>query len=132
METYRLEPDGTICTLFRFRDRRFSAPLKTVHSTATVVPHRGNADWRVHLYWLLRLQYLVAWLAPDYSRVIVARDARDYVWLMARTPRISPRDYADMVARVARMGYDVRKLRKSPQHWPEPQGPRPADTALCR
>lgn len=132
VETYRLEPDGTICTLFRFRDRRFSAPLKTVHSTATVVPHRGNADWRVHLYWLLRLQYLVAWLAPDYSRVIVARDARDYVWLMARTPRISPRDYADMVARVARMGYDVRKLRKSPQHWPEPQGPRPADTALCR
>lgn len=131
VEHYRLEPDGSICTVFRFRRGRFTAPLKTIHSTATVVSHTGNAEWKVHLFWLLRLQYLVAWLAPDYSRVIVARDARDYVWLMARTPQISRRAYAAMVARVAAMGYDVSKLRKSPQHWPEAAGPRPSDAALC-
>ncbi|EQD55936.1 Lipocalin-like domain protein, partial [mine drainage metagenome] len=71
-------------------------------------------------------------------RVIVARDARDYVWLMARTPHISRHDYAAMVARVAAMGYDVSKLRKSPQRWPEPSGPRPptrgcvVDTGVSR
>ncbi len=132
VETYRLERNGSICTVFRFRRGGFAARLRTVHSTATVVAHTGNAEWHVHLFWLLRLQYIVAWLAPDYSRVIVARDARDYVWLMARTPHISRHDYAAMVARVAAMGYDVSKLRKSPQRWPEPSGPRPPDARLCR
>ncbi len=132
VETYRLEPDGSICTVFRFRRGSFTAKLRTVHSSASVVAHSGNAEWHVHVYWLLRLQYIVAWLAPDYSRVIVARDARDYVWLMARTPHISHHDYEAMVARVAAMGYDVARLRKNPQHWPEPGGLRPSSAALCR
>ncbi len=132
VETYRREHNGSICTVFRFRRGGFASRLRTVHSTATVVAHTGNAEWHVHLFWFLRLQYIVAWLAPNYSRVIVARDARDYVWLMARTPHISRHDYAAMVARVAAMGYNVSKLRKSPQHWPEPTGPRPSDASLCR
>lgn len=132
VESYRIEPDGAICTLFRFRHGTFTAPLKTVHSTATVVAHTGNAEWHVHLFWFLRLQYIIAWLSPHYSRVIVARDARDYVWLMARTRHISPRHYKAMVARVAAMGYDIAKLRKSPQRWPEPSGPRPSMAGLCR
>lgn len=131
VEHYWLEPDGSICTVFRFRDGGFSSRLRTVHSTATVVANRGGGEWQVHLLALLRLQYLVGWLAPDYRRVIVARDARDYVWLMARTRQVSSRAYAVMVRRVAAMGYDVRKLRKSPQRWPEPEGPRPPDAGAC-
>ena len=131
VEHYWLEPDGSICTVFRFRDGGFASRLRTVHSTATVVAASGGGEWQVHLFALLRLQYLVGWLAPDDSRVIVARDARDYVWLMARSPQVSPSAYAAMVRRVAAMGYDVRKLRKSPQRWPEPQGPRPPDAGTC-
>src|SRR5579875_2533483 len=53
VETYHLEPGGTICTSFRFRDGGFDGPWKTIHSTATVVPGSGNGEWRVHLFWLL-------------------------------------------------------------------------------
>ncbi|HET9106728.1 MAG TPA: lipocalin family protein [Steroidobacteraceae bacterium] len=132
VETYHLEPDGEICTSFRFHRGGFQGPLKTIHSTATVIPGSGNAQWQVHLFWLLRLQYLVAWLAPDYSRVIVARDARDYVWLMARTPRISASDYRRMVERVRAMGYDVGKLRKVPQRWTSPDDDRQPHRSVCR
>lgn len=120
VETYHLDPDGRICTTFRFHNGGFQGPLKTIHSTATVLPGSGNAQWSVHLLWVLRAQYIVGWLAPDYSRVIVARDARDYVWLMARTPQVSPGDYRDMLARVSAMGYDLEGLRKVPQRWPDP------------
>lgn len=115
VETYRLQPDGKIYTSFRFHDGDFRGPPETIHSLATVVPGSGNAEWKVHLFWVLREQYIVAWLASDYSRVIVARDARDYVWLMARTPQISGADYRSMVARVRAMGYDTDELRKVPQ-----------------
>lgn len=118
VETYRLEPDGDIGTSFRFHRGDFGGPLRTVHSVASVVSGSGNAEWKVHLFWVLREQYIVGWLAPDYSQVIVARNARDYVWLMARTPRISASDYGNMVARVRAMGYDLDGLRKVPQRWP--------------
>lgn len=125
VETYRRMPDGNVCTSFRFRPGNATAPVKMIHSVASVVPGSGNAEWKVHLFAFLRAQYVVAWLAPDYSRVIVARDKRDYMWLMARTPQISTADYQAMLARLAAMGYDLARVRKSPQHWPEsgPAGP---------
>ena len=50
----------------------------------------------------------------------IAREARDYVWIMARTPQLSEADYARLTDFVAAMGYDVSKLRKVPQRRPEP------------
>lgn len=132
VETYSLEPDGRICTSFRFREGGFEGPVKKIHSVAVVTADRGNAEWQVHLFWVLREQYIVAWLSPDYSRVIVARDARDYTWLMARTPHISPVDYRDMLRRLSAMGYDLSKLRTSPQHWPEAASNPATFSASCR
>lgn len=118
VETYRLERSGEIYTQFQFLQGGFRGSLKAIHSMATIVPGTGNAEWKVHLFWPLRAQYIVAWLAPDYSRVIVARDARDYVWIMARAPQVPDREYEDMLARTRALGYDVAKIRKSPQQWP--------------
>jgi apolipoprotein D and lipocalin family protein len=119
VETYRREANGDIYTSFSFRAGGPDGPLKKIHSTATVVPGTGSAEWKVHFFWVLREQYIVGWLAPDYSRVIVARDARDYAWLMARTPQISAADYHDMLERVRAMGYDLAKVRKVPQMAPQ-------------
>jgi apolipoprotein D and lipocalin family protein len=66
-----------------------------------------------------RLEYLVAWLDPDYTRTVIARSARDYVWIMARTPDVPEADYQRLVALVAGMGYDVSKLRRVPHRWGE-------------
>jgi apolipoprotein D and lipocalin family protein len=46
---------------------------------------------------------------------VVARAARDYGWIMARTPTISDADYRRLVDVVARQGYDVALLQKVPQ-----------------
>lgn len=119
VETYRLQPDGTVCTSFRFRPDRFDAPVKQIRSVASAPPDGGRGEWRVHLLGVLRLQYLVAWIAPDYSQVIVARDKRDHAWLMARTPTIPEADYQAMLARLQGWGYDLAKVEKAPQRWPE-------------
>jgi apolipoprotein D and lipocalin family protein len=131
VETYRLQPDGSICTSFRFREGGFGGPMKKIHSVATVIAGAGDAEWRVHLFWVLREQYIVAWLAPDYSAVIVGRDAHDYMWLMARTPQIPATEYHNLLDRVKAMGYDLSKVRKSPQRWPE-AGAAPSFGESCR
>ncbi|OOG64575.1 hypothetical protein B0E46_07775 [Rhodanobacter sp. B04] len=119
VETYRLQADGTVCTWFRLRPGSFDAPVRLIRSTASIIPGSGQAQWSVHLYWLLRLQYLVGWLSPDYSQVMVVRDARDYLWYMARSPQVSDADYLGMLARAKAMGYDPARIEKVPQRWPE-------------
>ncbi|EIL87018.1 lipocalin family protein [Rhodanobacter sp. 115] len=118
VETYTLQPDGNIHTTFRFNNGGFDGPVKHIQSTGYVHAGSGNAVWGVKLFWGFKAQYIVAWLKPDYSEMIVARDKRDYTWVFARTPNVSPADYAALVARVKTLGYDVSKLRKVPQQWP--------------
>lgn len=119
VETYRLGPDGAICTWFRMRPGSLDAPVKLLHSSASVVPGTGNGQWRVHLFAFLGAQYVVGWLDPGYSQVMVVRDARDYLWYMARTPRVDEADYQAMLARAAAMGYDTARIIRAPQRWPE-------------
>lgn len=119
VETYVRNPDGTVCTWFRQRPGSFDAPVKLLHSTASVLPGSGNGEWRVRFFMFLRTQYLVGWLKPDYSQVLVVRDARDYLWYMARTPQVSDADYQATLARAKAMGYDTSRIEKVPQRWPE-------------
>lgn len=119
VETYRLQPDGNVDTLFRFRNDAFDSPVKTIHSTGYVKDGTGNAVWGVQVFWPIKAQYIVAYLKDDYSLTIVARDARDYTWIMARTPTIPPADYDELVSRAVDLGYSRAGIRKVPQAWPE-------------
>ncbi|MEO7051926.1 MAG: lipocalin family protein, partial [Rhodanobacter sp.] len=117
LETYTQKPNGDIATSFHYRDGSFDKPVKSIHSTGIVKAGSGNAVWQVQVVWPIKAQYLVAWLKPDYSQVIIARDKRDYTWIMARTPTISPADYNALVAKVKALGYPTDKIRKVPQSW---------------
>ena len=119
VETYRLQADGRVATSFRFRNGSFDSKVKTIHSTGFVKEHSGNAVWGVQVFWPFKAQYIVAYLKDDYSQTIIARDARDYTWIMARTPTIPQAEYESLLARVKAMGYPLWKIRKVPQAWPE-------------
>jgi apolipoprotein D and lipocalin family protein len=115
LEVYTLKPNGDVDTSFHFREGSFNGEKKDIHSTGIVKQGTGNAVWGVQVFWPLKAQYLVAYLKEDYSQVIVARDARDYMWVMARTPTISEADYDALLARVKALGYPMDKIRKVPQ-----------------
>ncbi len=118
-ETYTLDPDGKIDTIYHYRKGSFDSKLKDITSTGFVREGTHNAVWGVQIIWPIKAQYKIAYLKDDYSQTIVARDKRDYVWIMARTPTIPPADYDAMVARVKAMGYELKDLRKVPQQWPD-------------
>jgi apolipoprotein D and lipocalin family protein len=117
VESYRLNPDGTIATTFRFREGAFDGPQKVYHPKGFVVDEVNHSTWGMRFVWPFKAEYLIADLDPDYTETIVARTARDYVWIMARTPTIPDDDYDRLRARVIELGYDPSKLRKVPQRW---------------
>jgi apolipoprotein D and lipocalin family protein len=125
VESYALQPDGRIQTTFQYRNGSFDAPLKAMHPHGFVEPGSGNAVWGMQFIWPIRAEYIIAGLDGGYSQTIIARNARDYAWIMARTPTIPEADYEAAVARLQALGYAVGKLRRVPQRWPEPAGARP-------
>ncbi|RDZ28062.1 lipocalin family protein [Lysobacter silvisoli] len=115
VESYRLDADGRIRTTFRYRKGGFDAPLETMEPVGTVVPGTGNAVWGMQFVWPIQAEYVIVDLAPDYSRTIVGRSKRDYVWLMARTPRLPQAELDAALRRIRELGYDTGKLRMVPQ-----------------
>lgn len=115
VESYRLAPDGTVETTFTFRKGGFDGKPKQYTPRGFVRPGTGNAVWGMQFVWPVKADYRIAWLTADYSQVVVGREARDYVWIMAREPSISDVDYQRILDFLAQQGYDVAKIRKVPQ-----------------
>lgn len=114
VESYALNPDGTIATTFRFNEGAPDGPPKTYTPTGFVRPDSGNALWGMQFVWPIESEYRIAHLDAGYTQTIIARTARDYVWIMARSPSIGDAEYASLVAKVKEMGYDTGKLRRVP------------------
>ena len=114
IESYQLENDGSINTTFVFRKGGFDGPEKRYNPRGFVVENTGNAVWGMQFIWPFKSEYFIAYLDKDYTSTIIARNARDYVWIMARTPFIKDSRYQELTKIVADLGYDISKLRKVP------------------
>lgn len=114
VETYALREDGRIQTTFRFRDGGFDQELETMKPVGTVREEGNGAIWDMQFVWPIQAEYVIVDLDPGYTRTIIGRSKRDYVWLMAREPVLSEADYQASVRKIAELGYDVSKLRVVP------------------
>jgi len=117
VESYRLAEDGTVPTTFSFREGGFEGERKTYHPTGYVIDTQSNAVWGMQFIWPIKADYRIVFLDESYSQTVIGRTARDFVWLMARTPEIPDSDYQRFLTLIAEEGYDVSKVRKVPQRW---------------
>lgn len=115
IESYRLRSDGTIVTTFTFNQDSPDGPLKTYQPKGFVRNTRSNAEWGMQFVWPLQADYVIVYLDQQYQQTIIAREQRDYVWIMSRTPRITPAEYDALTERVRAMGYDMTLMRRVPQ-----------------
>lgn len=117
VETYTLNDDGTIATHFTFRKGGFDGKVKEYHPKAFIQDKESNALWGMRFVWPIKADYRIVYLDDDYSKTIIGRQSRDFVWIMARTPTISDLDYEELVSMVDALGYDMSKLERVPHRW---------------
>jgi apolipoprotein D and lipocalin family protein len=58
--------------------------------------------------------YWVIDLAPDYSYAVVGEPSREYLWILARDPRMDDATYSRIAGGLAAFGYDAAKLLRNP------------------
>lgn len=119
VENYALDDDGTIATTFTYRVGSFDGRLKSYHPRGFVKDRTSNALWGMQFIWPVKADYRIIHLDAAYSQTIVGREKRDYVWIMARTPTLPEDEYQRLLQIVAANGYDLQKVQRVPQQWPE-------------
>lgn len=117
VETYTMNDDGTIDTEFTFRKGGFDGELKDFNPKGFVKDTGSNALWGMRFVWPIKADYRIVYLDDDYSRTVIGRQKRDYIWIMARTPTIPEEDYEEIIEFVDSIGYDTSEIQKVPQQW---------------
>lgn len=122
VERYDLTADGTVATTFTFNKGAFDGPEKIYRPTGFIEDTQSNALWGMQFIWPVKGDFRIVYLDDDYQNTIIGRQARDYVWIMSRTPTIKDETYEKLKNFVVSLGYDVSQLKKVPQQWNKTDG----------
>lgn len=117
VETYALSDDGSIQTTFTFRKGSFDGDEKRFNPKGFITDKQSNATWGMRFIWPIKADYRIIYLDEDYSKTVIARQKRDYIWIMARTPQLADSEYREMIELAEEVGYDISKIERVPQEW---------------
>lgn len=116
IESYRLNPDGTIATAFTFNDGSLQGEQKVFTATGFVLNKQTNAEWGMQFFWPIKADYRVIYVDQNYQYTVVGRNKRDYLWIMARRPDMPESVYNELRQMVVAMGYDEQLIQRANHH----------------
>jgi apolipoprotein D and lipocalin family protein len=90
----------------------FDAKRQHLKANIYVLPHSGNADWRVQPFWPLRLPFQIYYVDPEYHYGLFRLKNRRWGWIYSRTSDIPEQDYRNLLERFRSIGYDPTRFQK--------------------
>lgn len=117
---YSQRPDGTIRVVNRCRlaNGQYEEAVGVARQIGGAASPR--LEVRFAPAWLSFLpmvwgDYWVIDLDRDYQLAAVSEPGREYLWILARTPVVAPQAYQALLDRLAREGFDLGRLERTPQ-----------------
>lgn len=117
IESYRLDENGDMITTFTYNKGGFDGERKQHEFRGIVLDDPSNAVWKMQFWGPIKGDYKIFYLDPEYKVTVVARDQRDFVWIMARDWKLAPEIMAELKSKLEAVGYDLQGLRPVPQKW---------------
>jgi apolipoprotein D and lipocalin family protein len=108
--TYTLRDDGDLDVVNRCRQGAPDGPEKVATGRARVVDRATNAKLEVSFFRPFWGDYWIVELGEDYRHAAVGHPSRDYLWILARTPSMSPDLYDAILGRLSAQGYETARL----------------------
>ncbi|KAK7411604.1 hypothetical protein VNO78_03039 [Psophocarpus tetragonolobus] len=131
--TYTLKSDGTVNVL---NETWSGGKRGYIEGTAyKAQPSSDEAKFKVKFYVPPFLpiipivgDYWVLFIDDEYQYALIGQPSRNYLWILSRTPHLDDALYNQLLQRAIDEGYDVSKLRKTPQNDPPPEEEGPQDS----
>lgn len=113
--TYTLRDDGELDVINACREGALDGPEKVARGRARVVDAASNAKLEVSFFRPFWGDYWVIDLGADYEYAVVGHPGRDYLWILGRSPTMTPEVYDAIVGRLAAQGYETGRLVRTAQ-----------------
>ncbi len=117
---YSLQADGTVQVINRCR--LADGAMTQALGNARQIGDKQSPRLKVRFApaWLSFMpfvwgDYWIIDLDTDYQLAAVSEPKREFLWILARTPQVSPIAYEALLTRLERKGFDLRKLETGPQ-----------------
>lgn len=112
---YELDGGGRIRVRNTGRQGTLHGDMTESRASAWVTCERSRSKWAVRFFWPFTADYWIIDLGPDYEYAVVGQPSRKYLWIISRTPTLSPQTMRGIAERLRRQGYDPRRLELTPQ-----------------
>ena len=112
--TYTPRPDGKVGVVNRCSNALDGGAERVAEGTAYSASP-GNDRLRVTFFWPFYGDYWIIGLDPGYRWAVVGAPGRDYLWILSRTPQMTPADFEAAVGVARREGFDTARLRRTAQ-----------------
>lgn len=118
--TYSVGADGRVQVLNRCRTADGAFIAATAAARQIGAANSPKLKVRFAPAWLSFIpvvwaDYWVIDLDERYQLAAVSEPSREYLWVLARTPKVDPQAYAALLARLRAQGFDTQKLVPTPQ-----------------
>ncbi len=112
---YTLTDKGFVIVENRCNKDSIDGESSYIKGKAFVVENSGNAKLKVQFFWPFKGKYWIIDLSPDYDYAVVGHPNRKYLWILSRTSTMSPFTYRDILSRIKEKGFDISKIKITPQ-----------------
>jgi apolipoprotein D and lipocalin family protein len=112
---YTLTDKGYVIVENKCNKDSVNGKISGIKGKAFVVENSGNAKLKVQFFWPVRGKYWIIDLADDYSYAVVSHPNRKYLWILSRTPKMDGVIYERILSRLREKGFDLTKLKVTPQ-----------------
>ena len=111
---YSLRPDGSVAVVNTCRQGSVDGPVKTARAKAWPVDP-GNSRFKVRFFWPFDGDYWIIMADPAYRWAVVGHPRRTSLWILSRTPALPDGVEAEILRKVAALGYDPARLERGGQ-----------------
>ena len=113
---YSMRPDGKIKVVNSGYKNTLAGEYSEAIGKAKIPdPENEPAKLKVSFFWIFYGDYYVLELDKDYQWAVIGSSTDKYLWILSRTPQMSPEIYTDLLKRIADRGYDTSALIKVKQ-----------------
>jgi apolipoprotein D and lipocalin family protein len=111
---YSLLPDGHIRVRNTCYPQGLNQPASRIEGRAWVADTTSNAKLKVQFFPPFAGDYWVIDLDPGYQWAVVGHPSRNFLWILSRTPMMSPDIYHGITTRLQQQGYDLTRIVRTP------------------
>lgn len=113
---YKLMPEGYVKVYNSCNKNSTDGSKKDITGKAFVVDTKTNAKLQVQFFRPFKGDYWILELAEDYSYAAVGTPDRDYLWILARQPKMDEALYHELTNQMLQKHFDVSKLQRTNQN----------------